>query len=90
MAGFMPDTPYFVPRALLPLPYSTEYYVEKLLPNISKWRAESASEMGDKSTTATKFLLDLIPFFVETVVQDGIYFVKEYLEHPISNLLKVR
>ena len=62
MAGFMLDTPYFVPRALLLLPYSIEYYVEKILPNISKLRAESASNMGDKSATTTKLLLDLISF----------------------------
>ena len=85
----MPDSPYFVPRALLALPYDIEFYVQKLVPNIGRWQAEHASPLGDKSTAATKFLHHIIPFFVLTIVQDGIYFVKEFPNHPISNLLKV-
>ena len=89
MAGFKTDEPYFVPRCLLDLPHSTEYYVKKLVPNITRWRSQSAGRGGDKSSAANKFLNHIIPYFVETLVQDGIYMIKDFPEHPISCLLKV-
>ena len=80
---------YFVPRALLPLAYSVEWYCRKLLPDLAKWRREAKSPRGDKSTCCDKFLNEILPYFVEVLVQDGIYFVKDFPEHPMSRMLRV-
>jgi hypothetical protein len=81
---------YFVPRALVPLQYSIAWYCTKLLPNLGLWRQQSRSRGGDKSICCDKFLNHVLPYFTEVLIQDGIYFVKDFPNHPISQLLKVR
>jgi hypothetical protein len=83
------DTCYFVPRTQLPLARSVEAYCRLLLPDLAKWRREAKSPQGDKSTCCDKFLNEILPYFVKVLVQDGIYLVDEFPEHPISHLLKV-
>ena len=91
MAGFSKKQAYFVPRALLPLPHAIGWYEERLRPELATWREEAAHPtLEDKSICADKFLNELIPYFLEVVVQDGIYFVKDFPNHPFSQLLKVR
>ena len=80
---------YFVPRTEVPLENSVEWYSKKLLPKLEEWRRESASRQGDKTTCCDTFLNDIVPYFVEILVQDGIYFVKDFPMHPVSHLLKV-
>ena len=89
MAGFSKSEAYFVPRALLSLPYHTETYCEMLLPKLAQWREQASAMGGDKSTLCRKFLYDILPYFVEVLVQDGIYLVLEFPNHPVSLLLKV-
>jgi hypothetical protein len=89
MAGFRKKAPYLVPRALLDLPNKVEWYCEKLLPDLSTWRQQAGSRGGDKSILCDKFLNYLLPYFVEVLVQDGIYFVKDFPNHPMSQYLKV-
>jgi hypothetical protein len=89
MAGFRKAVPYLVPRALLDLPNSVEWYCEKLLPDLATWRLQAQSRGGDKSLLCDKFLAHLLPYFVEVLVQDGIYFVKDFPEHPMAQYLKV-
>lgn len=66
------------------------YYEQQLLPQLPGWRRDIAKRYGDKSTCAKKFLTELIPFFIEVVVQDGIYFVRDFPEHAFSRFLVVR
>ena len=82
---------YFVPRSLLELPRPMSWYCEKLLPRLPEWRAQAAEQgVGDKSTLCRKFLNEILPYFVEVLVQDGVYFILEFPLHPLSQLLKVR
>jgi hypothetical protein len=84
------DKKYFVPRTLIPLDLTIDTYCELLLPNLRRWRFEaSRTAAGDKSTCCSTFLHDLLPWFVEVLVQDGIYLVKQFPKHPMSQLLKV-
>jgi hypothetical protein len=91
MAGFSKRQAYFVPRALLQLPHPIGWYEDKLLPELATWREQAAHPtQGDKSVCSQKFLQELIPYFLEVAVQDGIYFVRDFPNHPFSQLLKVR
>jgi hypothetical protein len=89
MAGFRKESPYFVARANLNLPKSVEWYCKKLLPALATWRQQAGSRRGDKSTLCDKFLNYLLPYFVEVLVQDGVYFVKDFPDHPMTQYLKV-
>ena len=83
------DREYFVPRTDLPLEHSLEWYCRKLIPDLEKWRGEARNTQGDKSTCSDKFLQQILPHFVKVLVQDGIYFVDDFPDHPMSHLLKV-
>jgi hypothetical protein len=90
MAGHQKgDKKYFVPRTLVPLDLEIDDYCVLLLPKLRRWRAQATGPRGDKSTCCDTFLNNLIPYFVEVVVQDGIYFVSDFPDHPMSHLLKV-
>jgi hypothetical protein len=89
MAGFRKDSPYFVPRTLLDLPYSIDYYCQKLLPQLATWRQQAASRGGDHSTCCDNFLNCILPYFVEVLLQDGVFFIHEFPDHPMSMYLKV-
>jgi hypothetical protein len=80
---------YFVPRTLLPLPHDNNWYAQKLLPNLAQWRRQSAQRGGDKTICCDKFLNHILPYFVDVLVQDGVFFIKEFPEHPLSHMLKV-
>jgi hypothetical protein len=64
--------------------------LEKLIPCYKRFLQEHQSEKGDKSLAAKKFLFHVLPFFAETALSSGIYFVKEYPKHPFSLILLVR
>ena len=90
MAGFDIDDAYFVPRSLIELSNPILWYVRKLLPKYDNWKAEAASVHGDKSTFCSMFLDDLLPWLVEVVVQDGCYFTRDFPDHVISKLLRMK
>lgn len=90
MAGFQKEDAYFVPRALIVLPYQIMYYVNLLLPQYGRWVQETNSTHGDKSDAAKNFLELTLPYYVEVLVQDGIYLVRDFPNHPISLFLKVK
>ena len=80
---------YFVPRTQVVLQHTVEWYCARLLPNLVQWRQQASSRQGDKTTCCTKFLNNILPWFVEVLVQDGIYLVRDFPNHPMSQLLKV-
>ena len=90
MAGFLKAMGYFLPRAKIKLQYPMKFYEEQLLPDLPTWRRQIKLRYGDKSRCANKFLNELIPFFIEVVIQDGIYFVRDFPQHEFSRLLCVR
>ena len=90
MAGFKSDEPYDSSRFHIPLAHSTEWYCDRLLPKYQEWKSQANSRFGDKSQACQKFLYHIIPYFVRVVVQDGVYFINEFPNHPLSHYLKVR
>ena len=91
MAGFKREDEYFVPRSHIQLPYSVEWYCDRLLPDLTNWREQAATPgSGDKSLCCQNFLEELLPWFVEVLIQDGIYFIIDFPDHYLSNYLKVR
>jgi hypothetical protein len=89
MSGFSREESRFIPVEHLPLQYGVDYYVRALLPKYPEWVRQMESVRGDKSSCCRKFLLRILPFFVEVLVQDGIYFTRDFPRHPISEYLKV-
>ena len=89
MAGFEKNEPYFVPRSLLQLPYPILWYVQKLLPNYTTWVQQQSERNGDKSSCGKKFIHDLIPYLIEVLVQDGVFFTRDFPNHEVSHYLKV-
>lgn len=90
MAGHKKDEAYFVEREFLDLPQDIGTLINLLLPSYSKWVRQASSKHGDKSIACRKFLNEIIPYMVEVFVQDGIYFIRDFPEHEMSNYLKVR
>ena len=69
-----------------------QYLVEGigyLLPQYDRYIAEYHSDEGDKSILSTKFLFELLPFFVETVMQCGYWFIRDFPDHMFTQVLKV-
>lgn len=89
MAGFSKDEAHFVAEGHLTLPHPLHLMMRMLLPNYARWCAEAASTYGDKSTCCRKFLGDILPYLVEVLVQGGIYFIRDFPNHEMSNYLKV-
>ena len=90
MAGFSKEEAHFVPEQLLEMPWDMNLLIEYLLPKYPQWVREAASAQGDKSTCCKHFLNDIIPFLVEVLVQDGIFLIDDFPNHPMSQYLKVR
>ena len=89
MAGFKLDEPYFVPRTKIGLPHNIEICINKVLPTYKQWKQQQQSPTGDKSECAEKFFSRLIPFLVEILLQDGIFLIHEFPDHPMTRHLVV-
>lgn len=93
LAGFLPrKEEYFVPRAMIQIPQALtlEYLASILFPDYNTWRCEIESEHGDKSKGANHFFYKLLPFFVQCIVQDGIYWIQKFPRNPAVQLLLKR
>lgn len=89
MAGFSQDESYFVPRTFVELPVPIDQLVHIILPKLAEWRMQAESPHGDKTTCCRKFLYEILPYLVEVLVQDGIYLIRDFPDHPMSRYLKV-
>jgi hypothetical protein len=89
MAGFSKEEPYFVPRTHLVLPKTAKEYLTLLLPQLAGWRLEASRGNGDKSSCCLQFLNEVLPFFMEVLIQDSIYFVRDFPAHEVSQWLNV-
>jgi hypothetical protein len=93
MGGQGRDESRFVEREYLDAAdyaFTVMEYTSFLLPNYNNWIQQSQSANGDKSSCCRKFLFEIIPYLVEVLVQDGIFFIMDFPHHPMSHLLKVR
>ena len=78
---------YHVPRTLVELPWTDDQVTSFIFPRVEVWRAQFQSPEGDTSEAARNFLYGVLPFLAKVVVQDGIYWIKDYPSHEISRLL---
>jgi hypothetical protein len=92
MAGFPGrDEIYYLPRAYIDLPHGVDYYAGKLLPNLVRWKREyHARRRGqDNQDCCGQFLHVLLPYLVTVLVQDGVFFIVDFPNHPVATMLKV-
>jgi hypothetical protein len=90
MAGFSKEEAHFIPEEYLKMPWDMHVLTRLLLPGYSRWLIEAASPLGDKSSCCRHFLIDILPFLVQVLVQDGIFLIADFPNHPMSQYLKVR
>jgi hypothetical protein len=90
MASFEKDEPYFHGSSNLQHPVPVPTLIDFLLPNYRRWKREANSLEGNKSSCCRKFLDEVIPYLVEVLVQDGIFLIRDFPNHPMSNYIKVR
>ena len=91
MAGFKNGEPYHLERGQVALPYAIGWYEQRLFgAKITNWPHDAERDDGDKSTCCSNFLNGIIPWFVEVLIQDGVFFIIEFQDHPLSHWLKVR
>lgn len=87
MSGFARDDSFFVPRCDIVFPDEWGDITKLVFPNIDIWRAQADAPNGDKSNAAKNFLYEMLPFLALVVVQDGIFWLRDWPEHPISKFL---
>jgi hypothetical protein len=58
--------------------------VDFIFPRRFLWKQEQESDGGDKSKAATAFLDEALPFLAEVAIQDGIYWIEKFPNHPAS------
>jgi hypothetical protein len=61
--------------------------IRVLIPEYNNYIEQHNSQYGDKSDAAKKFLFNTIPFLVETVLQNCIYFTRDYPNHHFTYLI---
>ena len=88
MAGFDIDDPYYLPRMDLELPKLLEVLQDILFPSLQRWKAKQSGIGGDHTCAAQNFLYQVVSYMTKVIVQDGIYFIKDFPDHPVSSLLK--
>jgi hypothetical protein len=88
MAGFGLEDAYYVPRTLLVPPWSADEMTEKCFPQVKRWRAEYQSPQGNHTKAAEDFLYKTLPFLALCVIQDGIYWLKDFPRHDVSITLR--
>jgi Centromere DNA-binding protein complex CBF3 subunit, domain 2 len=99
MAGFTKEGCYFVARSRL-FPHEQlrqlvfpnglvpsdqfEAATWLIFPNSRRWRQEQRSPAGDKSECAENFLFSTLRLLAVTVIQDGIYWLREFPNHVVT------
>ena len=102
MAGFRQKSCYFVPRTrVFPreellhhhFPNGVVQQNEReaatflIFPRMRHWRTQMCSPQGDKSEAAANFLNVTLEFLAITMIQDGIYWLKDFPDHEATRLL---
>lgn len=93
MSGFKKHEARYVPTEHAQLPGNHNEYLRiglrRLLPHYDRYLLEYHSVDGDKSTCCKKFLLHILPYFAETVLQSGFWFIHDFPNHPMTQILRV-
>lgn len=90
IAGFRPRRDeHFVPRTTISgpsEPLSMNQCTLLLFDDYLEWVADQSSPEGDKSSAASHFLMQLIPYFTQVAIQDGIYWTHNFPNNPVVEL----
>ena len=93
MSGFKKWETRFVKTEHVVFPRERKMYLKAgmkhLLPNYKNYVKQHNSPGGDRSTCCEKFLFHILPYFVETVLQCGYWFIADYPQHPLTHILRV-
>jgi hypothetical protein len=93
MSGFRKHEHRFVPTEHVKFPGDQDLYLQEgidhLLPEYRRYLYEYNSVEGDKTTCCEKFLLHIVPYFCLTILQCGYWFIRDFPEHPLTQLLRV-
>ena len=93
MSGFRKWETRYVKTEHVVFPRERREYLKAgtkhLLPQYHRYLKEYRSTRGDHSTCADKFLNNILPYFVETVLQCGFWFISDYPKHPLTQILRV-
>ena len=88
MAGFRRKDAYHVPRIKIELPEHWGNVTSIIFPQWNVWKAQATSATnGDKTDAADNFLNELLPFLARVVVQDGIFWIRDFKHHAIARHL---
>jgi hypothetical protein len=76
---------YYLPRSYAQVPAG---WIDKVFPYLNTWREQVNEVWGyDKGLAAKKFVNFMLPFLAEVIVQDGMYLISMYPDHPYTSLL---
>jgi hypothetical protein len=93
MSGFRKWETRYVKTEHVVFPRERKLYLKAgtkhLLPHYDRYLREQRSPRGDTSTCADKFLMYILPYFVENVLQCGYWFIDDYPKHPLTQILRV-
>jgi hypothetical protein len=93
MSGFRKWETRYVKTEHVVFPRERSVYLKAgtkhLLPGYHRYLKEHRSTRGDHSTCAEKFLLHILPYFVETIMQCGYWFINDFPLHPLTQILRV-
>lgn len=93
MSGFRKHESRFVPTEHVVFPGNQEAYLEEginfLIPHYQRYIQEYNSQHGDRCQASTKMLFHVIPYLVETLLQCGYFFIKDFPNHPLTAILRV-
>jgi hypothetical protein len=76
---------YYLPRSYAQVPAE---WIDKVFPYLNTWREQVNEVWGyDKGLAAKKFVNFMLSFLAEVIVQDGMYLISMYPDHPYTSLL---
>ena len=89
MTGTLGHERFWIPREHLQVEHfarttGKQHVVQLLFPNWHRWASEIQSLLGDKSDAAYNFVYRTMPFLAETMIQDGIFWIRDYPNHTVS------
>jgi len=94
MSGFMlhgKKFPYLVHRTRLDMTDLHARFdkdpVDIIFPLRQRWIEQRDSLHGDKSRACESLLFEVLPYFAEVIIQDGIYWTRHFPHHPASRRL---
>lgn len=80
---------WWVPRTLIGTPLPLNELIRVLYPYYDSWLDQiSNPSTGDSTECAENFIFHTIPYVTQVLVQDGIYFIAKFPEHPLSTILQ--